>query len=129
MARIAGVTLPKEKRVEIGLTYIFGIGRALSNNILNQAKIDPNVRVKNLTEEQVNRLREIIEKTQKVEGELKREILLNIKRLKEIGSYRGLRHARHLPARGQRTKTNSRTVRGNVRRTMGSGRKPAAQKT
>lgn len=129
MARIAGVTLPKEKRVQIGLTYIFGIGRALSNNILNQAKIDPNVRVKNLTEEQVNRLREIIEKTQKVEGELKREILLNIKRLKEIGSYRGLRHARHLPARGQRTKTNSRTVRGNVRRTMGSGRKPAAQKT
>ena len=129
MARIAGVTLPKEKRVEIGLTYIFGIGRALSNNILNQAKIDPNVRVKNLTEEQVNRLREIIEKTQKVEGELKREILLNIKRLKEIGSYRGLRHARHLPARGQRTKTNSRKVRGNVRRTMGSGRKPAAQKT
>jgi len=129
MARIAGITLPNDKRVEIGLTYIFGIGRAMSNKILAEAKIDPNARVKNLKDEEVNRLREIIEKKYRVEGELKREILLNIKRLKEIDSYRGSRHSRHLPSRGQRTKTNTRTVRGNVRRTMGSGRKPTAQKT
>lgn len=129
MARIAGITLPNEKRVEIGLTYIFGIGRVTSNVILQQAKIDPNVRVKSLTDDQVGRLRDIIEKNYHVEGELKREVLMNIKRLKEIDSYRGNRHSRHLPARGQRTKTNTRTVRGNVRRTMGSGRKPAGQKT
>ena len=129
MARIAGVTLPNEKRIEIGLTYIFGIGRTLSNSILKTANIDPNIRVKDLPEDQVNKLREIIEKKHKVEGELKREILLNIKRLKEIDSYRGSRHSKRLPVRGQRTKTNTRTVRGNVRHTMGSGRKPTAQKT
>jgi len=129
MARIAGVTLPNDKRIEIGLTYIFGIGRTLSNSILKTANIDPNIRVKDLPEDQVNKLREIIEKKHKVEGELKREILLNIKRLKEIDSYRGSRHSKKLPARGQRTKTNTRTVRGNVRHTMGSGRKPTAQKT
>ncbi len=129
MARIAGVSLPNDKRVEIGLTYIFGIGKTSANKILAEAKVEPNTRVKNLTDEETNRLREIIEKNHKVEGELKREILLNIKRLKEIDSYRGSRHAKGLPCRGQRTKTNTRTVRGNVRRTMGSGRKPSTQKT
>ncbi|MFA6215087.1 MAG: 30S ribosomal protein S13 [Patescibacteria group bacterium] len=129
MARIAGVTLPKEKRVEVGLTYIFGIGRTLANKILAETKVNPDTRVKDLTDEEANRLRETIEKKYRVEGELKREVLLNIKRLREIDSYRGFRHAHNLPCRGQRTKTNSRTVRGNVRRTMGSGRKPTAQKT
>lgn len=129
MARIAGITLPKDKRVEIGLTYVFGIARATANVILKQANVNGDVRVKDLTDEQVNRLREIIEKNYKVEGELKRDVLLNIKRLKEIESYRGMRHSRHLPSRGQRTKTNTRTVRGNVRRTMASGKKTAGQKT
>lgn len=129
MARIAGVNLPNNKKIEIGLTYIFGIGRHLANDILETAQVNPNIKVKDLTEQQVNVLRETIEKKYKVEGELKREVLLNIKRLKEIDSYRGSRHAKNLPARGQRTKTNTRTVRGNVRRTMGSGRKPTAQKT
>lgn len=129
MARIAGVTLPKDKRVQIGLTYIFGIGRTSANKILARTKINPDTRVKDLTDEQANQLRELIEKTYRVEGELKREILLNIKRLKEIDSYRGSRHTKKLPSRGQRTKTNTRTVRGNVRKTMGSGRKATAQKT
>lgn len=129
MPRIAGVNLPQSKRIEIGLTYIFGIGRSLSNKILAIAKINPDKRSSELTEAEVNTLREIIEKQHKVEGDLKREILSNIKRLKEIGCYRGIRHTRHLPVRGQRTKTNTRTVRGNVRRTTGSGRRPAAQKT
>ena len=129
MARIAGITLPKDKRVEIGLTYIFGIGRNSANKILQEAKVNPDTRVKDLSEEETNKLREIIEKNHKVEGELKREVLLNIKRLKEIDSYRGSRHSRKLPVHGQRTKTNSRTVRGNVRKTMGSGHKPTAQKT
>ncbi len=127
--RIAGVTIPNEKRVEIALTYIFGIGRSRSNEILKQANVNPDTRVKNLKEDEVNRIRNIIEKNYKVEGELKREIIGNIKRLKEIGCYRGIRHIKNLPVRGQRTKTNSRTVRGNVRRTMGSGRRPPAQKT
>ncbi|MDD2807798.1 MAG: 30S ribosomal protein S13 [Patescibacteria group bacterium] len=129
MARISGVTIPKEKRVEISLTYIYGIGRVLANRILQQAKVNPDKRVKDLTDDEVNRLREIIDKSYKVEGELKRDVLMNIKRLKEIDSYRGSRHAKKLPARGQKTKNNGRTVRGNVRRTMGSGRKPAGQKT
>jgi|SRR3989338_1674535 len=128
-ARIAGINLPNDKRVEISLTYIYGIGRARSNVILNQANVDPNKRVKDLSDKEVNDLREIIEKKYRVEGELKRDVMTNIKRLKEINSYRGSRHAHNLPSRGQRTKTNSRTVRGNVRRTMGSGRKPTAQKT
>lgn len=127
--RISGVIIPNEKRVEIALTYIFGIGRTLSNRILAEAKIDPNTRVKNLQEGQVNTLRIMIEKQYKVEGDLQREISSNIKRLKEIGSYRGDRHIKKLPVRGQSTKTNSRTVRGNVRKTMGSGRKISAQKT
>lgn len=129
MARIAGVNLPKGKRIEYALTYLYGIGLPLSQKILTDTKIDFNTRTEDLTEEQVARLRDFIEKTFKVEGDLRREVMMNIKRLKEIGSYRGTRHAKHLPARGQRSKTNSRTVRGNVRRTMGSGRKPSAQKT
>ena len=127
--RIAGVTIPNEKRVEIALTYIFGIGRTQSNIILKSSGIDNSKRVKDLSEEEVNKLRVIIEKEYRVEGDLKREIMGNIKRLKEIGSYRGLRHARNLPVRGQRTKTNSRTVRGNKRQTAVSGKKMAAQKT
>lgn len=129
MARISGVTIPSNKRVEIGLTYIYGIGLKSSNDILKQAQIDNNIRVKDLNEQQINTIREIIEKNFKVEGELRRERLMNIKRLKEIGSYRGARHTKGLPLRGQRTRTNSRTVRGNVRKTMGSGRKVSAQKT
>ncbi len=129
MARIAGVNLPNNKRIEIALGYLYGIGLPLAQKVLAQTKIDPNIRTVDLTEEQVNRLREFIEKTYKVEGDLRREVMMNIRRMREIGSYRGSRHAKHLPVRGQRTKTNSRTVRGNVRRTMGSGRKPAAQKT
>lgn len=120
-ARIAGITLPN-KRVEIALTYIRGIGRTRSNEILEQLKIDKNMRMNDLEVADVNRLREVIEKQYRVEGELRRDIAANIKRLKEIGSWRGLRHIKGLPSRGQRTKTNSRTCRGNVRRTMGSGR-------
>lgn len=129
VVRISGVTIPAAKRVEVALTYLYGIGLTLSKKVLAQAGIDPNVRVKDLTEAQANKIREIVEKTYKVEGDLKREVLLNIKRLKEIGAYRGNRHSKNLPTRGQRTRTNSRTVRGNVRRTMGSGRKPSAEKT
>lgn len=129
VVRIASATLPANKRVEIALTYLYGIGLTLSKKVLKIADIDPNIRVKDLTEAQANKIREIVEKTYKVEGDLKREVLLNIKRLKEIGAFRGTRHSRNLPTRGQRTKTNSRTVRGNVRRTMGSGRKSAAEKT
>lgn len=129
MARIAGVNLPGQKRIEIALSYIYGIGLRTSKNILEETGIDPNIRTNDLTEEQVGKLRNVIDKRMKVEGDLRREVMMNIKRLKEIGSYRGTRHSKKLPARGQRSKTNSRTVRGNVRRTMGSGRRPAAQKT
>jgi small subunit ribosomal protein S13 len=129
MARISGVTLPQEKRVEIGLTYIFGVGRNISKNILESTKIDSSVRVKDLSDAQVNTLRDFIEKNYKVEGELRRERLMSVKRLKEIGSYRGSRHTKNLPSRGQRTKTNTRTLRGNKRTTVGSGRKTAANKT
>lgn len=127
--RIAGVILPQNKRIEIALTYLYGIGRPLAIKILELTKVDPNTRTQDLEEEEIHKLREIIEKNYKVEGDLKREVIGNIKRLKEINCYRGMRHAKGLPVRGQRTKTNSRTVRGNVRRTMGSGRKPPAQKT
>ena len=127
--RIAGVTIPNEKRVEISLTYIFGIGKFKANAILKLAKVNPDIRVKDLTDEQANKLRDIIEKQNKVEGELKREISANVKRLKEINSYRGSRHAKSLPVRGQRTKTNSRTVRHNIRKTATSGKKLAAEKT
>lgn len=129
MARIAGVILPPQKRIEAALPYIYGIGLALSNKILLKTGINPNTRVKDLSETDVEKLKKEIEGSWRVEGELKREMLSNIKRLKEIGSYRGMRHARDLPVRGQRTRTNTRTVRGNVRKTMGSGRKPPAQKT
>lgn len=129
MARIAGVNLPTNKRTEVALTYIFGIGRVTSRKLLEELRINLNKRISQLSEQEVNELRKMIEKNHKVEGELKREILTNIKRLKEVGTYRGSRHSRSLPVRGQRTKSNSRTTRGNVRRTMGSGRKPTAQKT
>jgi small subunit ribosomal protein S13 len=112
MARISGIDLPNSKRVEIGLTYIYGIGRKISNDILTKAKIDKNVRVSDLTDEQVNKIRTIIEKEYQVEGDLRSEISLNIKRLMDLGNYRGLRHRRHMPVRGQRTKTNARTRKG-----------------
>jgi small subunit ribosomal protein S13 len=127
--RIAGVTIPNDKRVEIALTYIFGIGLKTSQDILEKNKISADIRVKDLSEEDVNKLRFSVEKEHRVEGDLKRDVVSNIKRLKEIGSFRGSRHAKNLPCRGQRTKTNSRTVRGNKRQTMGSGRKMAGQKT
>ncbi|MBU1160891.1 MAG: 30S ribosomal protein S13 [Patescibacteria group bacterium] len=127
--RITGVTIPNDKRIEVSLTYIFGIGLSTAKKILKQTKINPDTRVKDLSEDDVNKLRNIIEGEYKTEGDLRREIIGNIKRLKEINSYRGLRHTKNLPVRGQRTKTNSRTVRGNVRRTTASGRKPSAQKT
>ena len=129
MARIAGINIPNEKRIEVALTYIYGIGLTLSKKVLAATNVDPNKRVKDLSETEVNRIREYLEKTFKVEGELRQQVLLNIKRLKEIGAYRGIRHIRGLPVRGQRTKTNSRTRRGNVRKTAGSGRKNASEKT
>ena len=122
MARIAGVDLPRDKRVEIGLTYIYGIGRATSNRILTQASVDPDTRVKDLAEDEVARLREVISRNYRVEGDLRREVSMNIKRLMEIGSYRGLRHRRNLPVRGQRSKTNARQRRG-PRKTVGIRRK------
>ena len=118
MARIAGVDLPRDKRVEVGLTCIYGIGRSSSRKILAKAGVNPDTRVRNLTEEEVNRLREIIEKEYQVEGDLRREVAMNIKRLIEIGCYRGLRHRRGLPVRGQRTRTNARTRKG-PRKTVG----------
>ena len=129
MARIAGINIPNEKRIEAALPYIFGVGLSLSKKILAAVKVDPNTRTKDLTEADLNKIREFIEKSFKVEGELRQQVLLNIKRLKEIGSYRGIRHIRGLPVRGQRTKTNSRTRRGNVRKTAGSGRKNDSAKT
>jgi len=128
MARIAGVTLPAQKRIEVGLTYIYGIGINTARKILKASGVSPDIRVKDLTEAQANVLRDYVEKNYKVEGELKREVLGNIKRLKDIGSFRGVRHIRNLPVRGQRTKTNSRTVRGNVRRTTGSGKRKLEKK-
>ncbi|PIR73316.1 MAG: 30S ribosomal protein S13 [Candidatus Moranbacteria bacterium CG10_big_fil_rev_8_21_14_0_10_35_21] len=122
MLRIAGVNIPDDKRVEISLTYIYGIGSSAAAKILDYLNISKEARVKDLSEKDQNRIREYMEKEHKIEGELKHEIRTNIKRLKEIGSYRGIRHQRGLPVRGQRTKTNNRTVRGNVRKTMGSGR-------
>jgi small subunit ribosomal protein S13 len=123
MARIAGVTLPSQKRIIIALTYIYGIGDKRATDILKTVKVDENVRVKDLSPEQENAIRTMVEKDFRVEGELRREVMGNIKRLKDIGSYRGSRHAKKLPVRGQRTKSNSRTVRGNVRKTAGSGRR------
>ena len=112
MARIAGIDLPREKRIEIGLTYIYGIGRKSAKDILEMANIDPEIRVKDLTDDQEDALREVIDKNYTIEGDLRREVALNIKRLTEIGCYRGVRHRRGLPVRGQRTKTNARTRKG-----------------
>lgn len=128
--RIAGVNIPNEKRIEVALTYVYGIGLKQSQNILSTLKINPDLRVKDMEEELANKLREYIDKNYIIEGDLRRQVSGNIKRLKEVASYRGSRHAKRLPARGQRTKTNSRTVRGNKRMTMGSGKSMAgSQKT
>lgn len=123
MARIAGITLPPQKKVEIALQYIYGVGITRAREVLAATKVNPHVRTKDLSDTDANLLREYIEKNFKVEGELRREVGSHIKRLKDVGSYRGARHAKGLPVRGGRTKTNSRTVRGNVRRTMGSGKR------
>lgn len=112
MARISGVDLPREKRVEIGLTYIYGIGRTTSRQLLARTGVNPDTRVRDLTDEEVNRLREVIDREMRVEGDLRREVSLNIKRLMDIGCYRGIRHRRNMPVRGQRTRTNARTRRG-----------------
>ncbi|HEY8284439.1 MAG TPA: 30S ribosomal protein S13 [Chloroflexota bacterium] len=122
MARLAGVDIPRDKRVVISLTYIFGIGLTTSQKVLAGAGVNPDTRVKDLTEEEVNRLREYIDRNFRVEGDLRREVALNIKRLQEIGSYRGIRHRRKLPLRGQRTRTNARTLRG-AKKTVGARRK------
>jgi small subunit ribosomal protein S13 len=124
LARIAGVDLPRDKRVEIALTYIFGIGLPSSQKIMDEAGVDPSTRVRDLTEGEVSRLREVIEREYRVEGDLRRQLSLNIRRLMEIGSYRGLRHRRGLPVRGQRTSTNARTRKG-PKRTVGIRRKKA----
>ena len=122
MARISGVDLPREKRVEIGLTYIYGIGRVSSNRILAEANVNPDTRVKDLTDDEVKRISSVIEESQTVEGDLRREIAMNIKRLQEIGCYRGIRHRKGLPVRGQKTKTNARTRKG-PKRTVANKKK------
>ncbi len=130
MARIAGINIPNEKRIEAALPFVYGIGLSMTKKILAATKINPDKRTKDLTEVEINMIRDHIDKNGiKVEGELRQQVLLNIKRLKEMGAYRGIRHIRGLPVRGQRTKTNSRTRRGNVRKTAGSGRKNSADKT
>jgi small subunit ribosomal protein S13 len=127
MARISGVDIPRDKRVEIALTYIYGIGLTTSKQVLTHTRVNPDTRVKNLTEEEVNRLREYIDRNLKVEGDLRREVDMNIKRLIEIGSYRGMRHRRNLPVRGQRTRTNARTRRG-PKKTVAGRKKATAKK-
>lgn len=129
MVRISGINIPDNKRIEIALTYVYGIGLPTSQKILKELEISVDTRTKDLTAEEANRLREAIEKKYRVEGELRHVVKSNIKRLKEIGCYRGTRHQKGLPSRGQRTKTNNRTVRGNARKTMGSGRKKSDSKT
>lgn len=126
--RIAGVNIPDNKKIGVALSYIYGIGRPLAQVILEKGKISQEKRAKDLTSQEINKLREIIEKSYKIEGELRREIILNIKRLQDTGTYRGMRHKRGLPSKGQRTKSNSRTRRGNVRKTMTSGRKKLEKK-
>jgi small subunit ribosomal protein S13 len=128
MARIAGVDLPRNKRIDIGLSYIYGIGRPVAQDILSRTNISPSTRVKDLTEAEAAVLREIVEKEFKVEGDLRREVQLNIKRLIEIGSYRGLRHKRNLPTRGQRSRTNARTRKGVKKTVAGRGRRRGAKK-
>jgi small subunit ribosomal protein S13 len=127
MARIAGVDLPRNKRVEVALTYIYGIGRTTSREILSQTEVDPDTRVKDLAEAEISRLREAISKGYRVEGDLRREVTMNIKRLQEIGCYRGIRHRRNLPVRGQRTRTNARCKRG-TRKTVPGRRRARAKK-
>ena len=128
MARIAGVDIPKDKRIEVALTYLYGIGPTLSKKIMEQTGVNPDTRVKDLTDEEINRIREVIDKGYKVEGDLRKEVNFNIKRLIEIGSYRGLRHRRGLPVRGQRTKTNARTQRGPRKTVAGRGRRRGMSK-
>lgn len=128
MARIAGVDLPANKKIEVSLGYLYGIGPKNSKDIVAKAGVDPDTRVKDIKEEELNRIREIIDKEYKVEGELRKEVNLNIKKLIEIGAYKGLRHRRGLPARGQRTRTNARTKRGARKTVAGRGRKPGAKK-
>lgn len=123
MARIAGIDIPNNKRVEIGLQYIYGLGPALSKNILTQIGINPDTKVKDLTEEDVSRIREVIDKQYRVEGDLRKEVSLNLNRLREIGCYRGIRHQHRLPVRGQRTRTNARTKRGTRQTVAGRGRR------
>ena len=127
MARLAGVDLPAKKRAEIGLTYIYGIGRTRSNSLLHRAGVDPNKKVADLTEDEVNRIRQILEAEGAVEGDLRKEVSLNVKRLIEMGSYRGLRHRRGLPVRGQRTHTNARTRKGPRRGTVANKKKASAK--
>lgn len=127
--RIVGVNIPDDKKIEYSLPYIYGIGLSSARKILKIAQVNPDTRAKDLTAQETGRIREIIEKNYKIEGDLRREVAAHIKRIRELQTYRGTRHIRGLPVRGQRTKTNSRTRRGNVRRTMGSGRKPPASPT
>ena len=129
MPRILGIQIPDKKHIGISLTYMYGIGPTSSAKILKEAKIDASRKASDLSSEELNTLKEIIEKNYRIEGELRREIIMSIRRLHDIGSWRGMRHSRRLPTRGQRTRTNSRTVRGNVRKTVSSGRKPAATPT
>lgn len=129
MPRIAGIIIPENKKIIVSLAYIYGIGRPLAAKIVKHLKINSDKRARELTNEELTRLKDLVEKNYKIEGDLKRIIQGNIKRLKEIGAYKGYRHAKGLPVRGQRTKTNSRTRRGNIRKTVGSGRKKAAEKT
>ncbi len=129
MPRIAGINIPEQKQIATALTYIYGIGRPLSEKILAEVKINPQTKASNLTAAEINKLKDFIEKNYKIEGELRREQMMGIKRLKDIGCWRGIRHIKGLPVRGQRTKTNNRTVRHNVRKTVGSGRKPASEPT
>lgn len=127
--RVAGVTIPKEKRIVVALTYVYGIGLASAQKILQAARVDENMRAQDLNQEQEDLIRSVVESRYQTEGDLRRERAANIKRLKDIKAYRGIRHAKRLPVRGQRTKTNSRTVRGNKRNIAPSGKKAAAQKT
>ena len=129
MPRLAGVNIPDKKHIKVALTYIYGIGEAASVKILHQAKINPQKKAGELKTEELSALRGVLEKGFTIEGDLRREVMMNIKRLRDIGSWRGLRHQKRLPVRGQRTSTNTRTVRGNVRKTVGSGKKPAASPT
>jgi small subunit ribosomal protein S13 len=129
MPRIAGTNIPEQKQIEISLTHVYGIGRSLSRKILKDAGINPKEKTSDLKAEEINKLRDAVEKKYATEGDLRRRVASDIKRLKEIGCWRGTRHYKSLPVRGQRTKTNSRTVRGNVRKTVGSGKKPAPEAT